>query len=237
MNESNNGSVAGTHSVDGVDIDRTEKTTSKKYIAYQQWEQNVWNPTGPHPETSNTVNTQWGYKGSSQKLKAFKQYYRANNGKILVTPLEADGKVNADAGISSAEELKRYEQWEHNVWQPTGPHSETKDMVQTQWGYRGSGSRLREYQLYLKNHHGIVPNKPLNGATAIDIHPDALDHEETYELYQRWYAEECASSALNPECKDLRTTDWGYIGSDSHLEAFYAYAKQQGYVIIEARYH
>ncbi|MDE1465660.1 hypothetical protein [Spartinivicinus poritis] len=96
-----------------------------KLVTYKVWIENVWNPTAPHIETRDLVKTDWGYEGSSTKLRAFEKFYKALPNKLAA-----------------------YGNWLENVWIPTGPHIETFDYRVTDWGYRGSSSRLNAFESF-----------------------------------------------------------------------------------------
>ncbi|OZG72267.1 hypothetical protein BTA51_16130 [Hahella sp. CCB-MM4] len=96
-----------------------------KFVTYNIWLENVWIPTDPHAETRDLIRTDWGYEGSSTRLRAFEDFYKVLGDKFSV-----------------------YEYWLENVWNPTGPHIETQDLIRTKWGYEGSSTKLNAFESF-----------------------------------------------------------------------------------------
>ncbi|WP_020404984.1 hypothetical protein [Hahella ganghwensis] len=53
-----------------------------KWVTYNIWLENVWEPTGPHIETRDLRKTDWGYEGSSTRLNAFEDFYNVLGDKL-----------------------------------------------------------------------------------------------------------------------------------------------------------
>lgn len=108
-----------------VEVESQPGVNLTTLLAYKTWLENVWIPTGPHMETRDLVRTDWGYEGSSTKLRAFERFYEKLSNKLAT-----------------------YQNWLANVWLPTGPHMETFDYVRTHWGYAGSSTRLNAFESF-----------------------------------------------------------------------------------------
>ncbi len=216
---------------------KKQERREAKLEKFQQWEQNVWNPSGPHAETKDFVSTKWGFEGSSTQLNAFKAFLRESKGKDPVT------SVNSNEGEKKpgSKKLDAFQQWEQNVWVPTGPHMESRDFISTKWGYEGSSTKLKAFNQFFKANNGNMPDKPVNIQTQIDaqgVDSTAgvqqvleLTNSETLELYNNWLSEVWFPTGPHMETRDLRSTEWGYTGSGTRLGAFHHYAAQQGYKI------
>lgn len=109
-----------------VDSPKKEPVSSPKLTAYNLWLEKVWD-LSPRVETRDNVSTDWGYEGPSSRLNAFEEFYVV---------------------LASNSTFDIYNYWVENVWNPTGPHSELRDIATTNWGYFGSSTRLNAFEKF-----------------------------------------------------------------------------------------
>lgn len=114
------------------------------------------------------------------------------------------------------------------------PDVQSKDLVMTEWGYEGSGSALTAFYNYVLDTHpeGHAPN-PLGDqspvqSTTLGNYTQLSNGTDESSYFNEYLVDKLSTFRESPdypqvESKDLVTTEWGYSGSSTALNAFYNY--------------